>query len=788
MIWKKLVIKTSRVRQGSCGKYDCHCFEINRELLLLKTSFLRRMSKTTDRLSVLAQAATIATTVAATASAQTPRPTVTTTTKNQETIPASAVGLLPAPKTIRIEFVPDWIQCDLKTPHLPVAVCVVLDKPGTLPQHSIFCFEFYAWVVPNPIIKEADGKEVVTGPIPKMGNDFNEENGENIPVDGRALLWYAPDRWPAYAQCTEMAGCRVSIEDLKCVSVVVRPHHEEKLAGSLMYLRRDPVKPFMPGLLRFVHKHRYFLNITFNTNSRMAQYVAIHKFRPIFYLCVKQPGTNVPIGSRLFTNFITEWSLVTEPAPSENEVTQCRKRIEEDLKDREIREKHITTLAASQQKPPTATAVASPPPVLVGAAYYEKQMEYARVIEQQHRDFQTAIQSAQKLGSSSLSSSDSKTVNLAKQSLQMALAPMGGNSGGGGGETTQQKKQPIHLLPIDVPYDRLVQMCKTTTDFHSIGLPKLAQIDQYQPAVPVSPYVHRYMGHDVPLASAMSITEAAARTYSLDPRNPVTDTAKQFLSSLAAFNQIIGWHQMAAYIEHPVYYTEYMKGLVSKQQQQQEPKGSGGGSGGGDTENKKPRTILPETKLDVFVTRAMDLLKKVLQRVDWVLGLMRTAGSNDGFDASLMMRVIAADRDWLHHANIFSQEAEKVITDMICHNQSAYDAFRKLQRNGVAWPHAPEFRTAVEAAGFDFRPMMIKRDRCVCSVCRVEISGWRPWHDPWRYHNYDLHDDSFKAKGRVMMLQPKTATATTTTSAGSGGYAANTLLPIVITSPSDSKQ
>lgn len=41
--------------------------------------------------------------------------------------------------------------------------------------------------------------------------------------------------------------------------------------------------------------------------------------------------------------------------------------------------------------------------------------------------------------------------------------------------------------------------------------------------------------------------------------------------------------------------------------------------------------------------------------------------------------------------------------------------------------YSPNLRRQIERAGFIFRPMMIKRDRCVCDACGVEVSGWRPW-------------------------------------------------------------
>jgi hypothetical protein len=37
----------------------------------------------------------------------------------------------------------------------------------------------------------------------------------------------------------------------------------------------------------------------------------------------------------------------------------------------------------------------------------------------------------------------------------------------------------------------------------------------------------------------------------------------------------------------------------------------------------------------------------------------------------------------------------------------------------------------------------VKRDRCVCETCGVEIAGWRPWNNPWQMHNLARHPKDF---------------------------------------------
>lgn len=85
------------------------------------------------------------------------------------------------------------------------------------------------------------------------------------------------------------------------------------------------------------------------------------------------------------------------------------------------------------------------------------------------------------------------------------------------------------------------------------------------------------------------------------------------------------------------------------------------------------------------------------------------------------------------------KDAETSVTTMISNNPGKFAQFRELQSKGVAWPHSPQLRKEIEKAGFVFRPMMIKRDRCVCDKCEVEVSGWRPWHDPSLFHDELRH-------------------------------------------------
>ena len=71
----------------------------------------------------------------------------------------------------------------------------------------------------------------------------------------------------------------------------------------------------------------------------------------------------------------------------------------------------------------------------------------------------------------------------------------------------------------------------------------------------------------------------------------------------------------------------------------------------------------------------------------------------------------------------FCRESENKVTDLLKKNPQRFAAFRDLQRRGVQWPHSPALRREIEAAGFVYRPMMVKRDRCLCEVMYATPKG-----------------------------------------------------------------
>lgn len=92
--------------------------------------------------------------------------------------------------------------------------------------------------------------------------------------------------------------------------------------------------------------------------------------------------------------------------------------------------------------------------------------------------------------------------------------------------------------------------------------------------------------------------------------------------------------------------------------------------------------------------------------------------------------------------DILTGHFDSMIGTLLTNAPPKFNAYRQLQKKGISWPHSPVARRSIEKAGFKFEPMMIRRDRCVCVVCGVEVSGWRPWSNPWSLHDYEKHKTS----------------------------------------------
>ena len=93
--------------------------------------------------------------------------------------------------------------------------------------------------------------------------------------------------------------------------------------------------------------------------------------------------------------------------------------------------------------------------------------------------------------------------------------------------------------------------------------------------------------------------------------------------------------------------------------------------------------------------------------------------------------------------NVLAREAEIAVAEMLVKYPKQFNQFRALQKKGVQWPHSAQMRRLWESTDFEFRPMMIKRDRMVCKKCGVEVSSMNSWDRPQYYHDVAKHPHDY---------------------------------------------
>jgi hypothetical protein len=144
-------------------------------------------------------------------------------------------------------------------------------------------------------------------------------------------------------------------------------------------------------------------------------------------------------------------------------------------------------------------------------------------------------------------------------------------------------------------------------------------------------------------------------------------------------------------------------------------------------------------KIEILQNKADAHLRHTLTRAALAIALENRYQSKGDMIANRSERILAllqCDRKWMSDGATFLKNAEQQVSGLVNMDPSLFAKFRDLQSRGVQWPHSPQLRRHIERAGFIYRPMMIKRDRCVCDACGVEISGWRPWYNPWLFHDW----------------------------------------------------
>lgn len=656
---------------------------------------------------------------------------------SQSATTTATFGPLPSARTITMTMVPDWNQEAIRSPLRPATLSVVIGPANTTPEQAkwVFTMNLYAMDQHRGSSKKPDEEAIGKG--------------------SRALLWYDGKPFARYHHAVEPDECRLPPnDDLKTVSIVLRTFSEEKDPNALVYVRRryGVTRSQGAGYLKIVQGHHYYLNITFAAGSMIAKMVGQYGWRPMVYLNPRGPGerreidpANPTKGLLIFANFVTNWAQGVELVPDERELRLAAQARVQDTND----EDRSKTAAAP---PPSVIAAGAAPRIfgnLVGstvpridpsmtvavppeagvpprqtptAVVFNIPTASSSALAQAALQQQLYLQTAAQKVAESISAGHTQAVpaisGLQKQTpFQYALSPM-----------------TIHGPPLDTtlvnPNPGDMTYLQLEWQINTIALPmvQLPSLDSktYAPDFPLDANVARfYRSDESALAPAMMAMESIARPVSLDPKHPAHTQTKHLLSFFVSLNQVLGWQHVQRYVEAPLQYAEGAKFLLY------------GGKHlviAGSSSSLASQSI---RSMDVLQERGQRLMRKLCHRMDWILELQRN--SNRPFDAELSIKVVAADREWATEADLFMKEAEHKIVEMLHPNQERFQQFREMQRRGVGWPHSAQLRSEIEAAGFFYRPMMLKRDRCVCDECGVEVTGWKPWHSPLSFHIYERH-------------------------------------------------
>lgn len=282
----------------------------------------------------------------------------------------------------------------------------------------------------------------------------------------------------------------------------------------------------------------------------------------------------------------------------------------------------------------------------------------------------------------------------------------------------------------------------------------LGAIADYEPPVTTGVIVNAFEASDI-ARELCNISIELRKLLAPNSRAPefARSAAQTVYGVLGTQSQLYGWQHVSEYIRNPLLYTERTKSLPPAGSNPNNPSSAAPAPTAGANPNdpslwtaRGPSEI--HEAIDLLQETGHNVTKALVQRIEWIQQIFRR--DNVSMNAEFIIQVVATDITWVGQAAAFMKACEERVAELLAKNPQRFNQFRELQKKGVQWPHSLEVRKAVEKTGFSFRPMMIKRDRCVCDTCGVELSGWRPWYDPRAFHDYSKHPAAF----RTLMYPP----------------------------------
>lgn len=245
----------------------------------------------------------------------------------------------------------------------------------------------------------------------------------------------------------------------------------------------------------------------------------------------------------------------------------------------------------------------------------------------------------------------------------------------------------------------------------------------YAPPVTATPLFDEFLSPS-PLRNALNLFDRYLKVMASTPGHIAEPFAKHFLNFFTTHSQLVGWAHVDAYIRDSRTYVEHVRQRTPFPRFASLPSLNPPG--------QRIRTVsdLQDTSLQ--------LMTRFIQLVEWLLQQQQQAG--EPFDPGFCLSLFSVNPEWKEDTNILMRESGLSVAELLTHNPQKFAAFREHIRKAlVQWPHDFAVRKELAVAGFLFKPMLIKRDRCICETCKVEIAEWKPWDRPWNMHNASKH-------------------------------------------------
>lgn len=135
------------------------------------------------------------------------------------------------------------------------------------------------------------------------------------------------------------------------------------------------------------------------------------------------------------------------------------------------------------------------------------------------------------------------------------------------------------------------------------------------------------------------------------------------------------------------------------------------------------------------------LIKRLIRRAEWLRVIFQK--KNIVIATRFFIEVLGTDAEWIQDANAFIKAYNERDAELLSKINKNRERYGMLIKEGVAWPHSVPMRRDLTKTGFDFKPMVFRTDRSICSVCNIQMHSWRPWTVPEILHEpmspYDDH-------------------------------------------------